>query len=96
MGVWNPTTGEDWVKRVSKRLDRLESRSRATPVGTYIIGAWTVAPEGYVLANGATVPRAQYPALFEVIGTTFGAGNGTTTFVLPNVSATGVRYAVKV
>lgn len=96
MGSWAPTSGEGWIRRVNKRLDWLEGRTNSVPVGTYIIGAWTAAPPGYVLANGATVPREQYPALFEAIGTTFGAGNGSTTFVLPNVSATGVRYAIKV
>lgn len=96
MGSWLPTTGEDWIARVNKRLSRLERRAFSLPVGTYVIGAWTTAPVGYVLANGATVPREQYPALFEAIGTTFGAGDGTTTFTLPNVSASGVRYAIKV
>lgn len=54
------------------------------PVGTYIEGAWTTAPAGYLLANGAAVSRATYANLFAVIGTTYGAGDGSTTFNLPD------------
>lgn len=40
--------------------------------------------EGCLLCDGSTVSRTTYSALFDVIGTTFGAGDGTTTFALPN------------
>lgn len=55
-----------------------------TPVGTSIEGYWVAAPEGYLLENGAAVSRTTYANLFAVIGTTFGAGNGSTTFNLPD------------
>jgi microcystin-dependent protein len=42
------------------------------------------APTGYLLCNGAAVSRTTYAALYGVIGTTFGAGDTTTTFNLPN------------
>ena len=41
-------------------------------------------PEGYVLCNGAAVSRTTYAALFAVIGTLYGTGDGSTTFNLPN------------
>ena len=41
-------------------------------------------PEGYLVCNGGAVKRASFPELFAVIGTTFGAGDGSTTFNLPN------------
>lgn len=41
-------------------------------------------PSGWFIRNGAEVSRVAYPALYAVIGTTFGAGNGTTTFNLPD------------
>ena len=44
-------------------------------------------PPGWLLANGATVSRATYADLFAVIGTTHGAGDGSTTFRLPNVTS---------
>ena len=45
----------------------------------------TTAPEGYLMCDGSAVSRTEYSALFAVIGTTFGAGNGSTTFNLPNL-----------
>ena len=51
----------------------------------------TVAPAGWVKANGALVSRSAYAALFEVIGTTFGAGDGSTTFALPDFRGEFIR-----
>lgn len=42
------------------------------------------APDGYVLCDGTVVSREIFSGLFEVIGTTYGAGDGTTTFALPD------------
>jgi microcystin-dependent protein len=44
----------------------------------------TTAPTGWLLCYGHTVSRTTYAALFAVIGTTFGAGDGSTTFALPD------------
>lgn len=55
------------------------------PVGTIVWSAATTAPNGYLLCNGATVGRTTYSALFAAIGTTYGAGDGSTTFALPNL-----------
>ena len=57
----------------------------STPVGAIVWSAATSAPEGYLLCNGATVGRTTYAALFAAIGTTYGAGDGSTTFALPNL-----------
>jgi microcystin-dependent protein len=52
------------------------------------IKMWGVAsaPSGYLICDGSAVSRTTYAALFAVYGTTFGAGNGTTTFNIPNFS----------
>ena len=42
-------------------------------------------PSGYLICNGSAVNRTTYSALFEAIGTTWGAGDGSTTFALPNL-----------
>ena len=42
-------------------------------------------PAGWLKANGATVSRTTYAALFSAIGTTYGAGDGSTTFTLPDL-----------
>jgi microcystin-dependent protein len=46
--------------------------------------AGATAPAGWLLENGAAYDRTTYAALFAVIGTTYGAGNGSTTFNVPN------------
>jgi phage-related tail fiber protein len=56
-----------------------------TAPGTVIYAAMDTAPTGYLKANGAAVSRTTYAALFGAIGTVFGAGNGSTTFNLPDL-----------
>lgn len=48
--------------------------------------AGSVAPQGYLLCDGSAVSRTDYADLFTVIGTTYGAGDGSTTFNVPNLS----------
>lgn len=48
--------------------------------GTIVFFTMTAAPLGYLKANSAAVRRTTYATLFAAIGTTFGAGNGSTTF----------------
>lgn len=69
-------------------------RSNSVPAGTVIAFAANANPSGYILCNGAAVSRTTYAALFEVIGTTYGAGDGSTTFNLPNLTET-MRYYIK-
>lgn len=42
------------------------------------------APDGFLLCNGSSYSRTSYPELFAAIGTTYGAGDGSTTFNVPN------------
>ena len=62
-----------------------------TPSGVVSAYAGDTAPSGWLLCNGSAVSRATYGALFAAIGTTFGAGNGTTTFNLPDLRGEFVR-----
>lgn len=55
------------------------------PSGTVQFYASTVAPTGWLKANGAAVSRTAYAALFTAIGTIYGAGDGATTFNLPDL-----------
>lgn len=59
--------------------------SNATPSGAVAFFAMNTAPTGWIKANGAAISRTTYASLFAAIGTTFGAGNGSTTFVLPDL-----------
>lgn len=63
---------------------KLDASSR-TPAGTIITFASATAPTGYLKANGALLSRTTYSALFAAIGTTFGVGDGSTTFALPDL-----------
>ena len=54
------------------------------PIATSIEGYWTSAPQGFLLEDGSAVSRTTYSDLFAAIGTTYGAGNGSTTFNLPD------------
>lgn len=55
------------------------------PTGMIAFFHATTPPEGWLLANGQNVSRTTYANLFAVIGTKYGAGDGSTTFTLPNL-----------
>ena len=55
------------------------------PVGIVQAFAGTTIPSGWLLCDGSAVSRTDYAALYAVIGTTYGAGDGSTTFNLPNL-----------
>jgi microcystin-dependent protein len=55
------------------------------PTGTLMPFAGSVAPAGYLLAFGQPVSRTSYPGLFAVISTTYGNGDGSTTFNVPDL-----------
>lgn len=57
-----------------------------TIIGEIKIYTGSVAPTGYFLCDGSAISRTTYADLFTVIGTTCGAGDGTTTFNLPNLN----------
>ncbi len=61
------------------------------PTGTTIAFAGPSVPVGFLKENGAAVSRAAYADLFAVIGTTYGAGNGSTTFNLPDSRGEFIR-----
>jgi microcystin-dependent protein len=54
------------------------------PVGSKIEHFGATAPTGFLACDGAAISRATYAALFAVISTTYGVGNGSTTFNLPD------------
>jgi microcystin-dependent protein len=54
------------------------------PPGTYVFTAASVAPPGWLVADGSAVSRTAYAALFAAIGTRYGVGDGSTTFNLPD------------
>lgn len=57
----------------------------STPIGTIEAFSGSTAPNGYLMCDGSAVSRNAYADLFAVIGTTYGSGDGSTTFNLPNL-----------
>lgn len=55
------------------------------PAGSVTAFAGSSAPSGWLLCAGQAVSRTTYAALFTVIGTTYGSGDGSTTFNLPDL-----------
>lgn len=53
--------------------------------GTIVPYGAGVAPDGYLLCNGSAISRTTYSALFGVIGTSYGVGDGSTTFNVPDM-----------
>lgn len=62
-----------------------------TPSGAVLPFAMSTPPTGWLECNGSAVSRSTYAALFTAIGTTHGAGNGSTTFNLPDIRGEFVR-----
>lgn len=60
-------------------------------VGAVVAFACSNPPAGFLIANGAAISRATYAELFARIGTTYGAGNGSTTFNLPDYRGEFIR-----
>jgi microcystin-dependent protein len=73
--------------------EKLNSSVTLVPTGAVMPFAMNSAPSGWLQANGAAVSRSTYAALFSAIGTTYGAGNGSSTFNLPDLRGYFVRGA---
>ena len=87
--VTDPTTAQDattkaYVDAADAVLSAAISAIQLVPTGTINMWPTVTAPSGYLLCGGTAISRATYAALFAIIGTTFGVGDGTTTFNLPN------------
>lgn len=63
----------------------------SVPAGVVLPFAMATPPSGWLKCNGAIVSRTTYAALFAAIGTTYGAGDGSTTFALPDLRGEFVR-----
>lgn len=55
------------------------------PTGVVLPFAGATAPAGWLLCSGQVVSRTTYAALFSAIGTAYGAGDGVTTFAVPDL-----------
>lgn len=76
--TWGGLTNDNW-----DAVDQL--LFMAMPIGCILDYAGSTPPAGWLVADGRLVSRVTYSALFAVLGTTWSAGDGSTTFGLPNL-----------
>ncbi|WP_323789242.1 phage tail protein [Psychroserpens sp.] len=62
----------------------LKQTKDAIPIGSIFTFPMATIPTGYLVCDGSAVSRSNYADLFAILGTTYGAGDGSTTFNLPD------------
>lgn len=83
--VDDPTDQDLWGGYLNDNFSSLDTLlASLTPSGTYGQTACASAPTGWLLCYGQAISRTTYAALFTAIGTTYGTGDGSTTFNLPD------------
>jgi microcystin-dependent protein len=88
-----PTLGEHVPNK-----DYVDAKTGVDSIPIGLIDHWPSAtpPASFLICDGSAINRTTYATLFSKIGTTFGAGNGTTTFNIPTIAASGgVYYIIK-
>ena len=89
LDLYKPSVGEQgWGTLVNENFDKIDATSITGVIQMY---AGSSAPSGWLICNGQAVSRTTYAALYAVIGTTYGAGDGSTTFNIPNLVNKTVR-----
>jgi microcystin-dependent protein len=89
-GITASTTELNYVDGVTSaiqtQINTLTSNlSSAVPSGVISAYAGSTAPSGYLLCDGTAVSRTTYSGLFGIISTTYGVGDNSTTFNVPNL-----------
>jgi microcystin-dependent protein len=82
--------GANWVKQQIPTPEIPIVTGVVLP-GAVVHYAMQTAPDGWLVCNGSAVSRLTYPALFAAIGTSYGAGDGATTFKLPDLRGEFIR-----
>lgn len=93
IGWFDPVNEEiNYVGTVGRSIMSLYGRG-FVPAGTVHTFAGAVAsiPDGYLLCNGGAISRTIYSDLFRAIGTTYGVGDGSTTFNIPDLRGEFLR-----
>jgi hypothetical protein len=66
-------------------------RYSSAPIGSMMLWPSPMPPIGYMIADGSAISRSTYSALYNIVGTAYGAGDGSTTFNLPSPVAIDVE-----
>jgi microcystin-dependent protein len=73
------------VNSLMYEFNSFKNQNFYTPSGIMNMWLTATAPQGWLICDGSAISRTQYADLFSVLGTTYGSGDGTTTFNLPNL-----------
>jgi microcystin-dependent protein len=85
VGITSVTTGTTLdVGGVLRAHSIKDSSGFVSPIGAIISFAGQAAPQGWLICDGSQVSRTTYVELFNVVGTSFGSGDGASTFNLPD------------
>lgn len=93
MGTWLTATARQEFISLSAEIDAINARLSAIEdelakvdlVGEIKMTGYSTVPGGYLLCDGSAVSRTTYALLFAAIGTTWGVGDGSTTFNVPDI-----------
>lgn len=86
--IYNSSSG---LWKVCSPITKGTYVTSSVPVGTVLAYAANLAPSGFFICDGSAISRTIYSQLFSVIGTTYGAGDGSTTFNLPDLRGKFLR-----
>lgn len=82
-GMADPSASQDATTK--SYVDAALAALITVPSGSMFMWPTVTSPTGWLICNGSAISRTTYAVLFAVIGTTYGVGDGTTTFNLPDL-----------
>lgn len=88
--IENSAITNDQIANSTIEASKLNFSVTPSPSGIVSPFAGATAPSGWLICDGTAVSRNAYPDLYAVVGDTYGAGNGTTTFNLPDLRGRSV------
>jgi phage-related tail fiber protein len=88
-----PTSLQEEIQELRYQIQQItgktywyeDAEASLTPTGAMLLWTTNTAPSGFLLCSGQAVNRTTYAVLFAVIGETFGAGDASTTFNVPDM-----------
>jgi microcystin-dependent protein len=82
---WGPPISTAMIQPAAVTPDKLSSSVAIVPSGALMPFAGGGAPSGWLICDGSAVSRTTYSSLYAAIGATYGSGNGSTTFNVPDM-----------